>query len=300
MLNLHLLRIFHAVAHHQSVIHAATSLHITQPAVSNAIKKLQHEYEVSLFYKSGRHLKLTEEGINLYTFSQQIFEIAQQADSYLMQLKPNAPRNIRIGLVTLYERYFVDKIVNIFHEIDSSVTVSIVSGNSSSVLQMLLHGDVDMAVSGSQTLENKLKRFFFKKHNVYLFAPQGHPLYGKKTFNAKDLKSQKIISKERGSAIRQTVDTYLNKYSIQVDSVVELSNLDSILDLATKEKCLSFLPETHQSIENSTIKQESLLIAQEGDLYFDIHFYFLPEHRYTPSHLAFFSKLQQVLQMKLT
>ena len=298
MLNLHLLRIFHAVAHHQSVIHAATSLHITQPAVSNAIKKLQHEYEVSLFYKNGRHLKLTEEGINLYTFSQQIFDIAQRADSYLMQLKSNAPKNIRIGLPTLYERYFADKILNIFHEIDSSVTVSIISGNSNSLIQILLQGDIDIAISSRQTLEHRLKSVFFKKHNVYLFAPQGHPLYGKKTFKAKDLDRQRIISKERGSAIRNTVDPYLNKYNVQIDSVVELSNLDSILDIATKEQCLSFFPETHQSMEDCTIDQKSLLIAQEGSLYFDALFYFLPEHRYTPSQISLFSKLRKFLQQK--
>lgn len=295
MLNLHLLRIFHAVAQHESVVHAATALCITQPAVSNAIKKLQSEYEIALFSKRGRGLELTNEGQTLYTFSQQIFEIAQQADSYLTQAKSEVPRNIKIGLVTLYERYFVDKIMNIFYQIDPHITVSIVSGNSKSVIQMLLHGDIDMAVSGDEALESKLKRIFFKRHNVYLFAPQNHPLYGKERFQAKDLKRQRIISKEHGSAVRHAVDTYLAKYNIKIDSVVELSNLDSILELAIKDQCLSFFPETHQSIESGKIDEKCFLIADEGDLYFDMYFYFLPEHRYTPPKVTFFSELHKVL-----
>ncbi len=297
MLNLNMLRIFHALAENNSVIGAAESLFISQPAVSNAIKKMQNEYELALFYREGRHLKLTEEGKNLYKFSQQIFDIAKQAETYLKQLKSNNLTSIKVGLVTLYERYFIDNLVDIFHEVDPNLSVSIVSGNSKAVMRMLLCGEVDMSINAILKPSKSLKHIFYKRHHVYLFAPETHHLYGKKTFSAMDLNKQKLIYKEDGSAVRQASDAYIAKHQIKPNGILELSNFDSIMELCVKENCLSFLPEMWEE-SNFEYDRDSFLEAKEGDLYFDVCFSFLPNHRYSPAQLAFFSQLYQKIENK--
>ncbi len=298
MLNLNMLRIFHAVAEHKSVMNAADSLFISQPAVSNAIKKMQNEYEVALFYKEGRHLRLTEEGKNLYKFSQQIFDISKQAEVYLEQLKTSHLTNIRVGLVTLYERYFIEKIVDIFHEIDPDLSVSIVSGNSRGVMRMLLRGEVDIAINAGSQNSKTLRSIFFKRHKVYLYAPKGHALYGRESFTASELDKQRMIYKETGSAVRQAADSYLEKYNIQPAGIFELSNLDSIMELATRENCLAFIPEIWAELDGKKYDIKSLLEAEEGDLYFDVFFSFLPSHRYSPAHLGFFNQLYSKLEVQ--
>ncbi len=297
MLNLNMLRIFHAVAEHNSVVGAADSLFISQPAVSNAIKKMQNEYEVSLFYREGRHLRLTEEGKNLYKFSQQIFDISRQAETYLEQLKTSQFTQIRVGLVSLYERYFVDNMVNIFHELDPSLSVSIVSGNSKTVLKMLLRGDVDISINAILKPSKSLRNIFYKRHKVFVYAPQNHEFYGKKTFRAQDLNKQRMIYKEDGSAVRQASDAYIERYSIKPTAIIELSNFDAIMDLAYKEKCLCFLPEISGEFKNDR-DEKSFLDAEEGDLFFDVFFSFLPNHRYSPAQLGFFNQLYKKLSDK--
>ncbi len=299
MLNLNMLRIFHAVAEHNSVVGAADSLFISQPAVSNAIKKMQNEYEVSLFYREGRHLRLTDEGRNLYKFSQQIFDISRQAETYLKQLKSNQFTHLRLGLVSLYERYFVDNMVNIFHEIDSNLSVSIVSGNSKNVQKMLLRGDVDIAINAILKPSKSSRNIFYKRHRVFVYAPKNHIFYGKKTINAHELNNQKMIYKEEGSAVRQASDIYIEKYAIKPNSIIELSNFDAIMDLANKENCLCFLPEIWGEFKDDR-DAKSFLEAEEGDLFFDVYFSFLPSHRYSPSQLVFFNQLYKKISDKIT
>jgi LysR family glycine cleavage system transcriptional activator len=59
------LRVFEAVATHLSFSTAADALHVTPAAVSQQIKSLESYIQVPLFRRNGRHVELTEEGLDL-------------------------------------------------------------------------------------------------------------------------------------------------------------------------------------------------------------------------------------------
>ncbi len=271
MLNLNMLRVFHAVAKNKSVVKAATALFISQPAVSNALKRLQRDSGIRLFHKTGRTLTLTEHGAALYILTVRLFDVEKEIESLFGHVSSKARHTIHVGLVTIYERFGIADIMRYFSEVDSSLSVSIHSGNSRSIVEMLLDHSIDLAISGDVVVNDSLRQNFYKRHEVLMVAPRGHALYGNPTFTGEDLQGKRVVLKEAGSSARKTMDVFLDKFAVNPIIVMELSNIDAILNLAKSELCLAFLPD--MSINETHISEGLFSVArsEEHDLSFSTY-----------------------------
>ena len=82
MVNLDLYRVFYTVAKNGSLTKAAEELYVTQPTVSTAIRDLEIEFGISLFYRKGNQLILTGEGETLYEKANYILQYCTKLQSF--------------------------------------------------------------------------------------------------------------------------------------------------------------------------------------------------------------------------
>ena len=73
------LRAFHHVAIHKGFSLAAEALHVTQPAISDQVRKLESEYDIKLFNRSKKQITLTPDGQALLDITHRLFEVEQRA-----------------------------------------------------------------------------------------------------------------------------------------------------------------------------------------------------------------------------
>ncbi|MGE9986661.1 LysR substrate-binding domain-containing protein [Desulfovibrio sp. SGI.169] len=243
MLNINALRVFHAVVQCHSVVRAAETLFISQPAVSNALKRLQQQYEVQLFVKEGRALQLTGHGEDLYALTTRLFAIERDIEALFKNAGARQNRNIHLGLVTIYERFDAAGILKYFLRVDKDVTVSIHSGNSRSLMEQLANREIDMAITGEPPAGLAFVRSYYRTHTVSLVVPRGHRLFGKARFTPDDLRGERMVLKEPGSSVRAVMDAYFGKHRISPTVISELSNFDSNIEIMQKENCLAFFPD---------------------------------------------------------
>lgn len=243
MLNLNLLRVFHEVAEKKSVAKAAATLFVSQPAVSNALKRLQQESGVYFFHKTGRTLTLTSHGIELFSLTTQMFTLESKIEKMFNEAKEHSRHSIRLGLATIYERFGVAEIKKYFSAFDDAIAISVHSGNSLALLKDLEEQNIDIAIVGDVLRHQKFSYQFYKQHHIYLVVPKGHRLYGKKEFSHADIRGERMVIKEKGSSVRKTVDAYIDTYAVHPAVIIELSNIDAIFNLVNLEKCLTFLPD---------------------------------------------------------
>jgi len=284
MLSLNLLRVFNAVVEEKSVVRASEKLFISQPAVSAALKKFQAEIDVRLFHKAGRNLALTEQGAMLYELTKRMFETEHEIEDLVRSLNSKEKRVIHLGLVTIYERFGVEDILHDFAEIDKNISVSIHSGNSARILEMLGNKRWDMGIAGNVTLDKRLRYDFYRSHEVFLVAPKGHRLYGKKEFSAADINGERVVLKEPGSSVRATLDKFFSQDKVRIVLVMELSNIDSILSLAEAENCIAFLPDL--STKGLDKKLFSKARRKGGALSFSTYVVTHPPSEYTTAKRA--------------
>ncbi len=84
-MTLNQLRYFCTASRCHSITKAAEELYVTQPTVSVAIRDLEIEFGISLFYRKGNRLILTEEGEELYNKATYILRVLHQASGRLLQ-----------------------------------------------------------------------------------------------------------------------------------------------------------------------------------------------------------------------
>ena len=80
-INLELYKVFYVVAKNKHMTKASEELHISQPAISQSIKKLEEELGGTLFIRSNKGMELTSEGKMFYDYIKSALELIQNAEN---------------------------------------------------------------------------------------------------------------------------------------------------------------------------------------------------------------------------
>ena len=138
------LRIFLSVCDHGcSTTKAADALHITQPAVSLAIRELESHYKVSFFERVGRRLVLNDSGQRLRQYALQITALFDAMED---ELCAPLTASLRIGASITIGSHFLPSYVRIFQEQDPGVKLHVEVGDSHMLEEDLLAGKLDLAL----------------------------------------------------------------------------------------------------------------------------------------------------------
>jgi DNA-binding transcriptional LysR family regulator len=142
------LRYFYEVAQIKSISKVAAIFHISQPALSNQLFKLESEFGEKLFERSNRGVELTEKGEILYEYAK---EIIMQYDNLLQDMKSESPdqRKIKISISNIYANYVVNKVSNSIIKIFSETDVYINNDYIANENAMLLNNRAELAVGCS-------------------------------------------------------------------------------------------------------------------------------------------------------
>ncbi len=259
MLDFNALRIFYTVAKIKNITKTAEKLFISQSIITNTLKKLQKDLHITLFKKDASSLSLTNEGEKLYLHTEQLFLAEQRIESYLASIQTKVTSNLYVGIPSLYEQFCKKDLLSTLKT--EEMTTSYCSANSKKLIKMLDEKDIDFAIAADLRKENsgRYTSTFYKKHEIKLIIPKGHRLFGKEYFSPHDIHFEKMILKEKGSAVRHAVDNYCKKNQVQVLTVAELENLEALLSACLFEKSLTFLPDI--AIDNLLAHNNSFSIA---------------------------------------
>ncbi|WP_420226353.1 LysR substrate-binding domain-containing protein [Pigmentiphaga litoralis] len=151
-LNLHLLRIFHRVALRQSFSRASEDLFISQPAVSKAVRELEHLLELPLIERGAggprgsKGVRLTESGAALFDHARGIFALERAAVEDI-DLRIKLRRGtLTLGASTTIASYWLPPTLGRFAESYPLASPRVVVGNTHEVVEQLLDCRVDLAL----------------------------------------------------------------------------------------------------------------------------------------------------------
>lgn len=144
----HNLMIFINVAEMGSITKAAKTLFITQPAVSNAIHKLEKELDVRLFYRDKRNgLILTEVGQQVLTLAREMLALDNRIQQVALNDKGIIGGHLRIGTLPSLTATVVTKTLQTYRQLYPEVVIEIKEGHPREINEMVANHRVDLAVS---------------------------------------------------------------------------------------------------------------------------------------------------------
>lgn len=237
MLDAHQLNVFLTAARTLNFTAAARQLHMTQPSVSQHIQALEQHFDLQLFIRSGRHLRLTDAGESLLPMAQEMVSISQSIDNKMESLKGDVYGRLTVGCSTTVGKYVLPFLLANFMQQYPKVEASCFVTPRAIAVQMLTDGDVHVALASKQELNNNLEFSKFITDKVSLIVPLNHPWAEREWVEPKELLEANFIWREEGSGTRFTAEEKLREHGMavgQFKTILTLGNSEAIA-LAVQE-----------------------------------------------------------------
>ena len=227
-MNFNQLRIFYSVAKNKSVTLAAKELYLTQPAVSIQIHLLEEDYRVKFFNRSGKGIKITEEGELLLSYAEKIFNLSDEAAEGLRQITSLERGKLKIGSSMTIGAYYLPQLFEIFQLQYPNIVIQMDTGNSHDAIERVLSFKNDIGFIGIDYADKRLVKVPFITERLVLITPPDHELTHKRVISFKDLNGQKMIMREKGSGTMEIIERELKKHRVSVETVMELGSNEAI------------------------------------------------------------------------
>ena len=151
--DLELYRVFYTVAKHKHMTKASEELHISQPAISQSIKKLEDELGGTLFLRSNKGMELTEEGKMFFEYVKGALELINNAENEFTSFKDLSKGEVKIGCsATLTKLVLMDALKD-FHKEYPNININITNGLTSNLINDLKLGKLDFVIFNESNIK---------------------------------------------------------------------------------------------------------------------------------------------------
>lgn len=240
-MNLHGLRVFHAVANLGSFSQAADALHISQPAVSKGLKDLEHQLGLQLIQRAakGKALALTEGGQGLFDHARSIFAIEQSAIEEVRARTGLKKGALVIGTSTTIAGYWLAPYLARYCQQYPQINVEVQVANTAKIEQALLDCSIDLAlVEGSASNPHIISQHW-QDDPMSIVMPCEYSSNGNL---ASWLSEQLWLLREPGSGTRQTSLALLSQQGVEVTNSMQLGSNLAIARAVSQGMGVALLP----------------------------------------------------------
>jgi len=221
------LRAFHYVATLGGFSRAAKALHVTQPAISDQVRKLEADYDMKLFERHRKQVSVTKNGQALLEITHRLFEIEQLAYEFL-----NESRSERIGTLRIVadSAHHMTRVLAHFRQEFPNVFVSIRSGNSEQVLDTLDRYEADIGVLGYVPDDKKLDVVPLASTPLIAFASTTTPtpVSTRKSVSIKELATWPLVMREQGSRTRAKLEEQASNLGLKLNISIEAEGREAV------------------------------------------------------------------------
>ena len=224
---LHQLKVFEAVARHNSFTRAAEELFLTQPTVSMQVKQLTKAVGMPLFDQVGKRLYLTQAGEELVKTCREVFEKLDQFEMTIADLKGLKQGRLRLAVITT-AKYFVPRLLGPFCKRYPGIDVSLQVTNHEHILNRLGENLDDLYVMSQlpESIEVTYKRIL--DNPLVVLAPANHPLAQEKNIPIERIAAEPFIMREPGSGTRKAVQSLFDEHKLSLKVQLDLGSNEAI------------------------------------------------------------------------
>ncbi|QUJ66243.1 LysR family transcriptional regulator [Photobacterium sp. GJ3] len=234
---------FIAIAECGSFTRAAEKLHIAQPALSIAMKKLEQQLDMPLFDRSDRHIALTHEGEVLIQHARLILQQVEDARIAMDELKGLQKGEVRLGVPSMLGSYYFPDILMGFKSRYPRLKLTLVEAGTQSIRSMLLNGELDLGVIRSADLPDSLEAEPLLTSEMVAVVSPNHEFSQYESVTFEQFFSQELVMFKQGYFHRDYIDNVWQKHHLKPEIAFETNLLPMILSIIRQEFAISALLE---------------------------------------------------------
>ncbi len=221
------LEVLIAVANERGFSRAADKLYRTQPAISQAIRRLEEEVGEPLFDRSSKDGTLTASGQVLLKYAQQIMNLRRDAKLAVKELK-----DLQRGKVTLganeYTVMYLLPVISVYRVRYPHIKIEVKRDLASRIPSEVLKRDVEIGIVSFRPNDPALQTVSVATDELALIVAPHHSLAGKKIVSVRELGVESFIAHNVRSPYRERVVQTFEKHRTPLNISMELPTLEAI------------------------------------------------------------------------
>ncbi len=231
-LNLYLL--FHTVAKLGSITKAAEELYVSQPAITQNIKTLEHQLGATLFIRTKKGVTLTEEAKVLYNYIDEGITYIKNGEAKFQELMNLQDGTLKIGASTTVTQHVLLPYLEKFTTLYPNINVSITNHLTSDLIKLLRNGTVDLLILNLPTTEHGDLEIipFMEVHDILAVGEKLKSLSLKEQ-QLKDLQKKDFIFQKSPSNTREFLNNFLTKEKIEIIPKYDVVSFNLVKDMTT-------------------------------------------------------------------
>lgn len=232
------LRAFHYVAISGGFSRAAEALFLTQPAISDQVRKLEEEYDVLLFNRHKKQVTLTRQGERLLEITHRMFDTEQQALDLLSE-----SRALRAGTLRIVAdaAHHLLPILAAFRSKYPGIKVTVRSGNTESVITSLFAYEADIGVLGEIPEAREFEILKLNSSPIIAFVAHNHPLADMKKLALSDIAQHPLVMRERGSKTRYKLEVLAADLRVDLKPTIEAEGREAVREIVASGAGIGFV-----------------------------------------------------------
>jgi DNA-binding transcriptional LysR family regulator len=234
------LKVFESVARNLSFSRAAEELHLTQPAVSTQVKKLEDHAGLPLFEQLGKKIHLTPAGIEMLHASRVIIQQFREVEDTMTQFKGVSGGKLNVAVISAGD-YFFPRLLVEFARRHPGVNLNFHVCNREELLEQLSDNLTDLAVMVRPPLDMDTVNEPFAPHPYVVVASPGHPLASRRRIAVSQLACEPFVVREKGSDTWNSMVEAFGGHMADLNIAMEIKSTETIKQAVIAGMGVSFL-----------------------------------------------------------
>jgi DNA-binding transcriptional LysR family regulator len=255
------IKVFLAVAAERSFSRAAAKLYRTQPAISQAVQRLEADLGERLFDRSSKQAKLTEAGRLLEEYGLRLLRLAEETEGAVRELRDMRRGRVLIGA----NEAGVHALLPILDRFQASlprIQVDVRRIATRQIPSEVLDGSLDFGVLTFDPGDRHLHSLRVGTDEIVLLVPPRHRLAGRAQARMADLTRERIIAHNDPSPARDRVLRSFEQRHLPLDIHISLPSLDAIKRAVELGMGVALLPRRCATAELATNRLQAVPVAQ--------------------------------------
>jgi DNA-binding transcriptional LysR family regulator len=289
---------FVQVAHHKSFSKAAHELFLTQPSVTARIQSLERDLNEALFERNGRGVRLTEMGTAFLPFARRALKAVQEGKDALEGMRNLDLGSLKLGSALTVSTYVLPKVLKRYCAQYPGVEVSVHTGRSEQVLQMVLSDDVHCALE--RTVHHaEIATIPLYEDDLVLAASTSHRFERTRCATIEEVGREPLILFDRGSSYNQLIQGVFRQHGILPRTLMELDTIEATKKMVEEGLGIALLPKVSTEREFAQGVLVPITITDASMPRRQISLIFRRNRRHSRAVAAFFTLVAELYEVTI-
>lgn len=230
------LQYFRVIARTQNISAAAAQLHISQPSLSQILKRLEQEAGAPLFDRVGKRIVLNAYGSVFLKHVEEAFTALDNATAEIQTLRGTASKTVNLSILSA--SMLLPDLYQEIKKADPSILLHILQ-----IDQERLPGPNELVISSDWKFPaDTAACHILLEEEIQLALPAEHPLLARPSICLEDLAGETFISLSSGSSLARILSHYFADRNFRPDITTYIDNPDIMRKLLAAQAGLAFVP----------------------------------------------------------